>query len=136
MPHFGQAAVSLSDVVLSTVPELHSAPRGALAGLLPVVPTSNREFPRSIRLSAFGRVYQKDGETPSAASLTAAVVNASGTEVAKYHHSLGPERFKSGGAEYTQDIPVSTLATGHYLLTVRATAGAATDTRHVRFTVD
>ena len=32
---FAEAAVSLSGVVLSTTPALHSAPRGALAGLLP-----------------------------------------------------------------------------------------------------
>jgi VWFA-related protein len=136
VPDFAGAQVSLSDIVLSTVPELHSAPRGALAGLLPVVPTSNREFPRDIRVSAFGRVYQKDGETPSAASLTATVVNASGAEVAKFDLTLGPERFKGGGAEYTVNIPVSALAPGHYLLTVGAAAGGATDIRHVRFTVD
>jgi VWFA-related protein len=136
VPDFAGAQLSLSDVVLSTAPELHSAPRGALSTLLPVVPTSNREFPRSIRLSAFGRVYQGDGETPSAASLTATVVDSRGTEVAKFDHSLGPEQFKSGGAEYGLDIPVSKLPPGQYLLTVRATAGAAADTRHVRFRID
>ena len=136
VPDFGEAPVSLSDVVLSTVPELHAAPRGALAGLLPVVPTSNRQFPRTIRLSAFGRVYQKDREMPSTVSVTARVVGASGTEVAKFDHTLGPERFKGGGAEYSLELPASTLAPGHYLLTVQAAAAAATDSRHVRFQID
>lgn len=136
VPDFGEAPVSLSDVVLSTVPELHAAPRGALAGLLPVVPTSNRQFPRTIRLSAFGRVYQKERDAPSTASVTATVVSAFGAEVAKFDHTLGPERFKSGDAEYSLDIPVSALVPGQYLLTVQAAAGAATAARHVRFQVD
>ena len=134
---FAEASVSMSGVVLSTAPALHSAPQGALAALLPVVPTANRQFPRDIRVAAFGRVYQKNRDAPSAASVAAKVIDAAGKELARFDYPLGPERFTAGtGAEYSIDIPVSTLAPGQYLFTVEATLGKAKDTQRVRFQID
>ncbi len=69
--------------------------------------------------------------------MTAKVIDASGEERARFDYPLGPERFTAGsGAEYTIDIPVSTLAPGQYLFTVEATLGKAKDTQHVRFQID
>ena len=88
-------------------------------------------------MAAFGRVYQKNREAPSAASVAAKVIDAAGKELARFDYPLGPERFTAGtGAEYSIDIPVSTLAPGQYLLTVEATLGKAKATQHVRFQID
>jgi hypothetical protein len=88
-------------------------------------------------VAAFGRVYQKNGESPSAASLNARIIDVGGKELAKFDYPLGPERFAAGsGAEYRIDIPVSTLAPEQYLLTVEATLGRDKDTQHVRFQID
>lgn len=137
VPDFADAAVSLSGIALSTTPALHAAPRGALASLLPIVPTANRRFPRDIRVAAFGRVYQKNREAPSAASVTVTVIDAAGKAMARFDYPLAPDRFTTGnGAEYSIDVPLSTLMPGHYLLTVEATLGSDRATQHVRFQVD
>ena len=58
VPDLTKPPLALSDVVLSTVPSLRAATNNAFVGLLPVQPTSSREFPRTIQVSALARVYR------------------------------------------------------------------------------
>jgi VWFA-related protein len=136
VPDFEAAPLSMSGVILATVPELHAAPRGTFAGLLPLVPTANRQFPRNIRVTAFGRVYQTRGTAPRPVSVTARILDASGAEVVALSPTLPVDSPDDRGTPYSFDVPVATLKPGEYLLTVQSSAGAATDTRHVRFQID
>jgi VWFA-related protein len=137
VPDFERAPLSMSGIIVSTVPALHSAPRGTFSGVLPVNPTANRDFPRDIRVSAFGRVYQKIGTPPVPATLTARVLDTSDTAVARFDQQLAAERFvERQGVDYSIDIPVASLKPGEYLLSIEAKAGATTEARHVRFRID
>jgi hypothetical protein len=52
---YGRDDLALSGIVLSATPGIASAPRDALEGLLPVVPTSLRDFLPTDRVTAFVR---------------------------------------------------------------------------------
>ena len=82
-------------------------------------------------------MYQKNRDAPSAANVTAKVIDAAGKEVARFDYPLAPDRFAAGnGAEYRVDIPVSTLAPGQFLLKIEATLGRDKDTQNLRFQID
>ena len=63
VPDFSNVPFSASPVVLSASPGRVSAPKDLFANLLPVVPTAERAFAASDRVTAFLRLYQS-GQKP------------------------------------------------------------------------
>ena len=68
--------------------------------------------------------------------MTARVTDANGAEVASkadvvVAEAFGPDR----SADYTYDLPLSTLRPGAYLLTIEARLGSIASRRDVRFSV-
>lgn len=137
VPDFSKGAVSLSGVVLSA-PTAAPAAGGvdSLASLLPVVPTSLREFAAADRVLAFLRVYQGGDRPLASVVLKARIVDSRNAAALEKTETLGPSRFDSARAvDFALDLPTSTLAAGAYLLTIEATAGNTTARRDVRFSV-
>jgi hypothetical protein len=58
VPDYSNLPFSASPVILSATPGHVSAPKDLLTSLLPLVPTAEREFARTDRLTAFLRLYQ------------------------------------------------------------------------------
>jgi hypothetical protein len=58
VPDFGALPLALSGVLVTATPGCVAAPQDALASLLPVTPTSSREFGRDQQVTALLRVYQ------------------------------------------------------------------------------
>ena len=134
VPDFAKDDLSLSGVVLERIPALPVAPRDALADVIPVVPTTAREFAPTDRVSAFLRVYQ-GGRRPSAAQVAARVVNGRNETVFEQTTPVGAERFdrNSRSFDYRLDLPLAPLATGEYLLTIEAIVDKLRERRDVRF---
>jgi hypothetical protein len=137
VPDFAKERVSLSGVLVERVPALPSAPRTTFAAIVPVVPTSEREFQKLDRASTFVRIYQGRTDPVSAVTLTARIVDDHDIAVVNKTEYLAPEKFDAGtrAADYRFEIPTSTLSRGQYLLTFEAAVGGASATRQVRFTV-
>lgn len=137
VPDFSESPLSLSGLVLSALPAWPIAPPDGFKDLLPIVPTTRREFDRTDRVSAFVRVYQATKEAPRAAELLAQIQDITGRVVTKDAYSLPPDRFAgtSRAADYRIAVPVGRLATGEYLLTIDATESTHTAQRSVRFRV-
>ena len=134
IPDFRKERLSLSGVVVSATPSPRAEPRDAVARVLPVVPTAERDFNSSQRVEAFVRVYVKK---PAPVDVRATVTSETGAEVLSRHDTLTADRFGPQRAtDYRLPLPLSTLAPGAYLLTLTATAGEK-DVRRadVRFTV-
>ena len=135
VPDFAKEPLSLSGAVIGATPPLPSAGEEALGGLIPVVPTTQREF-AGHEGTAFVRVYQGGGKPLATVTLAIRVVDAAGTPVFERAEELGPERFGGArAADYSLDLPLRGLTAGAYLLTFEATAGAAAAKRDVRFDV-
>ena len=137
VPDFSKAPLALSGLVLSATPSSKSAPAGALAALIPVVPTTGRTFSTSHAVAAFLRVYQGGKGALQATDIEAVLTDGRGERTTIRTDRLTPEQFGTRrAAEYTVAVPLSRLTAGPYLLTITATAGETPAvTGNVRFSV-
>jgi VWFA-related protein len=135
IPNFRKDRVALSGVVIGASPAPRSAPRDALAGILTMVPTAEREFQAGQKAEALVRVYQ-GGKSPLGPVDVAATVTATdGTVVLTQPETLMPGRFTAQrAADFKFAVP-TTLAPGEYLLTITAAGHGVNCRRDVRFTV-
>jgi hypothetical protein len=134
MPDFGQD-VSVSGLVLSSEPAAKSGPSDAFAALLPVSPTARRVFTRADRVSALIRVYQN---TPRFArtTLTTRLTDANDSIVADNIRELAGASASTGSAgSHLEELPISTLPSGEYLLTMDVDARGRTIRRSSRFRI-
>jgi hypothetical protein len=136
VPDYSNAAISLSGVVVSVTPALVAGPKDVLAKILPVVPTTQREF-QGHRGQAFMRIYQ-GGKTPIvAAAISVRIVDAANAVMLSRVDPLPAELFdRNRAAEYRFDLPVTALPPGRYLVTFEARLpGASSSRQDVRFEV-
>lgn len=134
VPDFTKDGLSMSGVVLGATPGLPSAPRDALAGILPFAPTTLREFVRDDDVLAFAQLYLR-GRAASAVTITARVVDRTGVTVDEVREPVAAARFSPAGvAEFRYHLPLAILAPGPHLLTIEAAAGdSPTIRKDVRF---
>lgn len=136
VPDFAKDKLSLSGVVVTADPALPAAPADAFAAIIPVVPTTEREFARADRARAFVRIYQGGKQPAAGVEVATQVIDAMGAAVSSATGSVGADAFaKTRAAEYTCDLPLASLAPGTYLLTIEVRLGALTSRRDVRFLV-
>lgn len=134
VPDFFKDAVSLSGIALTSDPAVMSTPKDALASLLPMLPTSQREFPSGARASAFVRVYQKKATGP--VTVRTEIRDAADAVVAHEESVVPAERFlsdRSANVEWT--LPLNQLRPGLYLVTVVAQAGKVSAERSLQIVV-
>jgi VWFA-related protein len=137
VPDFAGEALSLSGLVLGATPALASAPKAALASLLPFSPTSERTFDRMSRVVVFARVYE-GGKGPLApVAVTTSILNDHDEKVFDQSQSLTVDRFNvtARAADYRIEIPLKQLQPGAHVLVMDATLGKASARRNVVFEV-
>jgi hypothetical protein len=136
VPDFSKSALALSGLVVSVTNGVAVAPRDKFASLVPVVPTTQREFGANDEASAFLRVYQPGRRPIAPVEMTVTLVDAAGVTVVDRHETLGPGRFATArAADYHIDLRVASLARGPHLLTVGASQGTLSAQRQLRLTV-
>jgi VWFA-related protein len=136
VPDFSKSPLSLSGLLLSTSHGPIAAPKNKLLPLVPVVPTTRREFGADDRVAGFVRVYAAGGRPATPATVTIRITDGRDATLVETREALEGERFSPDGmAEYRFEVPVDRLAAGPYLLTVEARRGAATARRDARFTM-
>jgi hypothetical protein len=137
VPDYTKPRLSLSGIILRMNPGVVTAPKDALSSLIPVVPTTLREFDRRGTLTAFARIYQGAGRPPSAVTATVRVVDSAGRSMFESIEEIGPSRLVPGppsSFDWKVAVPIDRLREGRYLLIVEAKAGADAVRRDVRFT--
>ena len=136
VPDFADQPLSMSGVVLSVVPAWPTAPAQGFPDLLPIVPTTRRDFAPTDRVSAFVRVYQKSSEPPQAASVKAHIVDVNGRVVTSDVATLEADQFsRNRSADYRIRLPLDRLTAGEYLFSVEAARAENTARRDVRFRI-
>jgi VWFA-related protein len=139
VPDFDAVPLSLSSIVLSATVGTVTGPKDFLASVLPIVPTARRTFSKADRSVAFLRIYEglrrRDPVAP--VTLRTSLLDSQGRDVAAASTVLAAEQFASGrAADYYISLPLSTLASGEYLLRVEAAMGAFAAGRVLRFNVE
>jgi ABC-type nitrate/sulfonate/bicarbonate transport system substrate-binding protein len=136
IPDFAEQPLSLSGVVFSVTPAWPTAPAQGFPDLLPLVPTTRRDFASTDRVSAFVRVYQKASEPSQSASIKAQLVDVNGRVVTSDLASFEADQFaRNRCADYRIRVPIDRLSAGEYLLNIEATRAQSTVHRSVRFRV-
>jgi VWFA-related protein len=135
VPDFAKQPLSLSGVVVSADPGPVSIGADKLGSLLPVSPTSLREFSTGTKLTAFARVYQRAKAAGDVATVLT-LQNQAGRRVFRASESLPAAQFGAAGADYLREVPIAGLAPGPYLLTLDVKKDEQTSSsRSVRFSV-
>jgi VWFA-related protein len=136
VPDFGKEPLSLSGLVIERAPSGAVANRALIADLIPVVPTTVREFSRSDRAIAFVRVYQRTGAPAEAVTLSWRITGEDNRTAVESTTDLITGQFsRSHSADGRFTIPLTELRAGEYLLTVEAVRGDRRSRRDVRFTL-
>lgn len=136
VPDYQRAAVSLSGLLMSVRPAGTLEPDAPLAGLVPVTPTTRREFLASDDVTAFVRLYQGVSRALMPGYVVAEILDDRDTSVYRQETRLAAGAFGASRAvDFSVDVPVGQLAPGSYVLGIEARHGNETARRDVRFTV-
>jgi VWFA-related protein len=120
VPDFSQSALTLSGLELGVAPA--TARVDALASLMPIIPTTAREFSPSTPMAAFLRVFQGGASPIVAVTLGAQIVDVHDAVVFAASAVLPVEGFDATrAAGYQLDLPLARLSRGPYLLSITAT---------------
>jgi hypothetical protein len=123
VPNFAKDPLSMSGMVLDASPTRLSAPRDLVTAVLPVLPTTAREFASQDRVGAFVRIYQGGAPVCRPIQIAARIVDGTGRVVFDQTIPFGSERFAvNHSADYRVDLPLARLTPGEHLLTVEATS--------------
>ena len=119
VPDFAKAPVSLSGIVLGLRP---AKPDGAYRDLFPLEPTASREFSSASHVTVFLRVYQAERSAVVPVTLQTRVLEESNGTV----HESTTTLFQKGettnhSADHMFELPLASLKTGRYLLTIEVT---------------
>jgi VWFA-related protein len=136
IPDFRRVPLSMSGVVIGVIPSLPSSPKDYLAGLVPVTPTTQRNFSTADSVTAFLRIYQGGRKPALPTVVTTRIVDAADREVHRATESVPPNAFGTGRAhDLKLLLPLGRLEPGPYLLRVEAAAEKHHASREVRFFV-
>ena len=136
VPDFASDDVSLSGLVLSSAPAPRSAPRDAFLDLMPLAPTAWRTFGTTDRVAAFLRIYQGGSRSIVPVSVTTGITDARNDRIVEDVTTIDATAFsRARAADHRVDLPLTTLRSGEYLLTVDVTAGDKRAQRWLRFRV-
>ena len=136
IPDLTKEALTLSGVVLeSREAVVHSAVKDG-ATLVPLAPTTVRDFARTDQPTAFVRVFQGGKKSLVPVRVTARIVNEEDRPVFEEHTTAAAESFGADrSADYRLTLPLAGLDPGEYLVSIAAVAGQSSVRRDVRITV-
>jgi len=135
VPDFRKDGLWMSGVALTSRYGLAAAPPGALADLLPVVPTTVREFLADDEVAAFFQVVQGGRRSVTPVRLELRIIDAADTVVHQAHDTLEAAMFSAARlAEYQFQLPLDRLAPGNYLLRIEVAAAKRAARREIRLT--
>jgi len=135
LPDFTRSGIHLSGVMLSAAEGPVIAPPDALATLVPVLPTSRRQFAATDRVEGFVRLAQGGSAAPGDVTLGVRLTDATDTVVIRSTEPVAAARFTGRTADVRFTVPLAQLAPGEYLLTVEAAQDGRTTRRDVRVQV-
>lgn len=136
VPDFQKERLALSGIALRASPPTPSGPPGALTKILPVVPTTLREFIRTDSISGYVRISQGGTEPLEPVTVSLRLLDSQGATVAQQSEVLDTARFAQARmSDYEFAVPLANLTPGQYLLVVSADAATRKSAREVRFRV-
>jgi hypothetical protein len=122
VPDLSRPGATASPIVIGTLPEVSGdQPFG---GMLPIVPTTSRDFSRADRIVAFLRFFAGGTQPASQVQVSARILGADDAEAVEIPASTIPREAFAGDrtAQYLTELPLARLPSGLHLLTISATS--------------
>ena len=135
VPDFAQQPVSLSGVFVQAGPGGLPLPGARLTDLVPVTPTTRREFATTEQVVAFVHEYQGQGRSFMPGYVESEIFDSSDTRVYRREQRILPVSGEHRALDFAVDLPLSQLSPGPYLLTIQVRHGNESARRDVRFAV-
>jgi hypothetical protein len=136
VPDFAKSPLSVSGLVLGTPHASTRVGGDSLASLIPLVPTTRREFGAEEHVFALLRLYQGGKGTVAPATVRARIVDQAGFGVFEAADEILPDRFsRDRSADYRLELPLGRLEAGEHLLTVEARLRDHTTQSNVRLLI-
>ena len=143
IPDFTKGALNLSGITMTSESAAQTPTANPDPGLKDVLPgpaTAIRTFPRSDTLSIFAEVYDNRNTSPHRVAIASTVLADDGRVMftASDERSSADLQGKTGGYGYQQQIPLTGLAPGRYVLRIEArnlSSTSITTAREVEFHV-
>jgi VWFA-related protein len=136
VPDFSGEVISLSGVVLSSLPAPAAAPKDALAALIPVTPTTLRDFTRGATVEAFVRIYQGGKSTVQPVTVSVKFIDSNDVTVAARREPIPATNFLADrSTEYRVSLPLLALKPGPHLMRIEVPLGNHLAKRDVMFLV-
>jgi VWFA-related protein len=136
VPNFAKDRLSASGLVLSVVPGTVTGQRRVFTDVLPLLPSTTRDFSSGMAATAFIRLTQ-GGSNPLAGVRVAATIRNEHNGVDfERTTTLDASAFGAGrSADYRLDLPIAPLAPGPHVLTIEMSLGTSVVTRNARFAI-
>ena len=135
VPDFSKEPLALSGVVLENRSARVRAGGQAIA-LLPVTPTTVREFGNADRPTAFVRLYQGGKRALAPVRVTARILNEEDAAVFEETSTIPAGSFTAArSADYRLALPLTGLKPGQYLVSIVAVAEKSSSQRDVRIAI-
>jgi VWFA-related protein len=136
IPRYDRERLSASGLVMVAQQPRVTVGLDTMADLLPVVPTTAREFVPGDSASTFMRLYQDSHSEPTDVRVRATILDASGTENFEATTLISAATFKPARfADYRLELPLRRLLRGRHLLTVQASRNDVTIVRQTQFQI-
>jgi VWFA-related protein len=130
VPDFTRSALTVTAIALGTVPPPASPRTDPLAALLPIVPTSAREFAPGEALVAFCRVSQGGTAALVPVAMKVLVLDVHDQSVMDVPATLAADAFAAGrSAPYQIALPLDRMTHGPHVLSITATLSGGTNVR-------
>ena len=135
VPDFAKDPLSASGLILQRRPIPPNRDK-FIADLVPLVPTTHRQFIASDEVAVFLRIYQGGKGKIVPVRMTARIKNDKNAVASNHEGMLEVENFSEHrAADFGVSLPIDHLLPGQYLLEVDAQSGARHVTRTARFEV-
>ncbi|MEX1128624.1 MAG: hypothetical protein WEB50_08680 [Vicinamibacterales bacterium] len=135
-PYFAKRPLTVTGLMLEATPAWRRTSDDRVRAVIPVLPTTRRQFATSDAVTLFFRIHQRPGRAPKEVTRTLRITNGRDEVVSTLSETIPPAAFGTSGAEQRVVVPISALGTGQYLLSVELTArGEQALERQLSFTV-
>jgi hypothetical protein len=130
VPDFSRSAITITGISLGTPPPASGVRSDPFAGVLPIVPTSAREFSPSETVTAFCRVYQGGTSLVIPVTVKAMILDVKSQVILDTTVPIAASAFgEDRGAAYQLELPLSRMKHGPHVLSLHATLASGENIR-------
>ena len=121
VPDLSRAPIALTGLVLGRAATSGQPRSDPFGGIMPILPTTLREFTRNDQPTVFSRIAQGGSDPPAPVTVETELLDSSDVSAFQSHETLPSSAFRADRtAPYTVDLPLRQLRGGLYLLVLNA----------------